>query len=140
MPGLNETDRTEIRSMIANFRPGGIPVWIKESIALTIVMTGAGFIISQYIPAQIGNQTSPMAGEISGLRESVGTLKTDLVDIKKDIKESLNKALDRAYPATAPGPHSPTSKNSGVRGAIEFSNSVLQLANTLGLSLDKGIV
>ncbi len=85
MPGLNDTDRTEIRNLIANFRPGGIPLWIKESLALTIVMVGSGFIVTHYIPAQIGSQTATMAGDISGLKESVGTLKNDVGDIKNGL-------------------------------------------------------
>src|ERR1700733_4670115 len=80
MPGLNETDRTEIRGMIANSRTGGVPLWIKESLALTVVMIGSGFIVYHYIPAQIGNQTSMMASDIGVLKESVGTLKGDVAD------------------------------------------------------------
>src|SRR5207249_2788451 len=115
MPGLNEADRSEIRSMISNHRPGGIPLWIKESLALTIVMVGSGFIVAHYIPAEIGNRTLTMGTDIGTLKESVGTLKTDVADIKKDIKESLNKALDRAYPATRTT-SSPIKKRENIRG------------------------
>jgi hypothetical protein len=139
MAGLNENDRIEIRGMIANFRPGGVPAWIKESIALTVVMIGSGFIIYHYIPAQIGSQTSAMGADIGSLKESVGTLKTDVGDIKKDIKDVLNKALDRAYPATVPDRKMPPKTGAAIRGAIQFSNSVLEVANNLGLVLDNGV-
>lgn len=126
---------SDVKRLIAESRKG-FPAWAKESLGFAIVMGGAAFIVASYIPEKITSQTSAMGADVGALKESVGSLKTDVADIKKDIKDSLNKALDRAYPATTT---EPKKKNASVRRAVEFGNSVLELANSVGVVLDKSI-
>jgi len=130
---MNQADQQEVRRIIAEGRKG-FPLWAKESLGFAIVMAGAAFIVSSYIPDKITSQTSAMATDIGTLKESVGTLKTDVGDIKKDIKDVLVKALDRAIQGTSLPSGKPQK-----RGALEHGNAILEVANNLGLQLDNSV-
>ena len=57
-------------------------------------MAGAVWVIQSHIPAQIGSQTSSISGDVAVLKEQFGTIKADVSEIRKDIKDILIKALD----------------------------------------------
>jgi hypothetical protein len=83
---LNDKDREEIRRLIVGeMKPKRWPEWLKESIVLTVVMAGGGFMMHEYIPARIGSQTALMGTDIVSLRTSLDAVKGDVTEIKKDI-------------------------------------------------------
>jgi hypothetical protein len=128
---MNQADKEEVRRLIAETRKG-FPLWAKESLGFAVVMAFAAFITYHYIPAQIGSQTSGLASDISGLKESVATLKTDVSGIRQDLKDAINRALDRTYQGTQPS--SPAK-----RGSLDLGNSAIQLANDLKLPVDSAL-
>lgn len=157
-PSMNSSDREEVKKLIAQeakrlYGQEPIPVvirgektrfptWAKESAGFAVVMAGAAFIVSSYIPAQIGNQTRQMGEDISGLKASVGTVQHDVGEIKTDLKDAINKAFNRALD----GLQSRSSTHSSAKGtnrqeqaAFEQSASALRFANAMNLEIDRQV-
>jgi len=111
------------------------PDWLRESLAASIVMVGASFIIVQYIPAAIHSETASQATNISSLKASVDQIKQDVRDIKTDIKDTLNRALDHSTQGQGASATDRTK-----RSAIEKGTAAIKLANDFGVDLDAKIV
>jgi hypothetical protein len=124
-PAMNQADKDDVKRIIAESRKG-FPLWAKESVGFAIVMAGAVWIIQSHIPAQIGSQTSIMAGDVAVLKDQVSAIKTDVSEMRKDIKEQLTKALDNARQELQKG------KASGkTSSALRFGDEVLKMAESL---------
>jgi hypothetical protein len=54
------------------------PEWVKESLAMGIVMAGASFMIAHYIPAAIHTETESQSSDISSLKTSIEQIKQDV--------------------------------------------------------------
>jgi hypothetical protein len=79
---LTEKDREDIKTLIRE--TAKLPWW-KESLVVGVVMVGGGFIVSSFIPAQIGNQTSGMARDIGIQNTSIADMRGDIGAIQKDV-------------------------------------------------------
>jgi hypothetical protein len=130
---MTQQDRQEIKNLIeeAEKRIKGkrLSEWLKESLALAIVLGGASFIVHEYIPAQIGSQTSGMASDVAVLKSDLSSIKTDVAALRKEIQEQLTKALDSARQQLQ------QQKGLGPRSAIGFGNQILNMARTLNVEL-----
>jgi hypothetical protein len=132
---LNQADRDEVRRIASERR--NVLQWLKESLAVGVIVVAAGFGIHEYIPAQIGNQTRTMGEDVAGLKSSMTTIQHDVAEIKGDIKDALNKAFNRALDNLKP----PSAKGSKDRAeaASEIGAAALKLANSLDVPIENSV-
>jgi hypothetical protein len=134
---LNDADKAWVREEIAKATGGIMPPWLKQSLALIVVLGAGGFILQDYVPNKIRGETSDMRSTLSSVSTDVGNIKNDLSGIKSELKDTFNKAIERAYPP-APTPARP--KRPGeVGNLIERGNAVIEMANNLGIGLDPAV-
>jgi hypothetical protein len=132
---MTQPDRTEINGLITaseqRMKSKRWGDWAKESVVLMIVLGGSGFIIHDFIPAQIGSQTSNMASDVATLKSDVGTIKGNVQEIRKDIKDQLSKALDAARQEIQNG-----HKSGGQHSSIRFGDRIIEAAKAFRVELD----
>jgi len=134
---LNDSDRAWIQEQIRKAASGWMPLWLKESVFLAVVLAGGGFILRETIPDKIRGETADIRSTLGSLSTDVGNIKTDVSQIRTDLKETFNKFLERAYPpSTAPGSPKPskTAKN-----VIEDGGAIMEMANQLRIALDPAL-
>jgi hypothetical protein len=99
-------------------------------------MAGAVWVIQSHIPAQIGSQTSSISGDVAVLKEQFGTIKADVSEIRKDIKDILIKALD----ATRQDAHEAAKGKSSKPGALNLGNRIFEMAQALKVKMDESVI
>jgi len=73
-----------------------VPLWLKESIGLSVVCVLIVYIVNITIPSMIDARTSDLKASNGKLGESVDHLKDDVKGINDRIDKVLNDALDHA--------------------------------------------
>lgn len=136
---LNDGDRAWIREEIGKATGGWMPPWLKQSLALILVLGAGGFILRDYIPDKMVSATSDMRSTLGSVSADVASLKADVGQLKTDFKDMLNKAFQRAYPAanTPGGPKPPTKERAS--NFFERGSAIIEMANSLGVGLDPDV-
>jgi hypothetical protein len=128
------TMREELRKEL---KPKGWREW-KESILIFALLLFGGFVLHLYLPNAISAGTSDHTASIAKLQTEMDQAKQDIADLKKQMIDTLNHALDHAY---QPGPTSSGTKSKfNERSAISRGTAALQIARSLQVKLDKTAV
>jgi hypothetical protein len=133
---INSANSTLKEELALQIKGKTIPEWLKESLAIAVLMVGTSFIVFHYIPAEIRSETITQANDIASLKTSVEQIHQDVTDIKRQTENAINRALDNALKA-APGASRRESKKTS---ALSVGKSAIQFANGLGISLDLNAV
>lgn len=84
----------------------------------------------------IRSETSDQAARIVKVETTTDQIKQDVVEIKKDIKDTLNHALDRALGMRQSAPSSQNKNTS----SLVVGKSILEMASRLKIDLDLSLV